>query len=101
MTAGESPRLVNKLVGKELDSSIVKSKRRRPRGRARSYGPYLCQVGGDNSGESPPANEAAGDDGTHDVNEKMLAEAYRRGLRVGFISRRIRHSLEFLFGCER
>jgi hypothetical protein len=42
-----------------------------------------------------------GNAGTHRVNEKMVAEEYRRGMRVRFIGRVSSNSLDFLIGGER
>ncbi len=46
----------------------------------------------------PSANDIVADFRTHDANEEVLAQAYRRGLRVAFGHRRVRKTLEFLFG---
>ncbi len=93
--------LVKKLVGEEIDSRVRQSKGARPRSGACFDGPYLCKAVADLGGELPSANDAPSDPGTHDVNEKMLAKANRRGLRVHFGARRQEYSLEFLIGGKR
>ena len=70
------------LVGQEFNVGIVEGVAGRPR-HARIFNrPNLRHQGRDAGRELPVTNESPGSERTHDVNDEMLAEEYRRGLRV-------------------
>ena len=60
-------------------------------------GPNLLEHGCNFGRELPPSNDATREGGTHDVNDEMLAEAYRRGLRVRDWHSSVRYGLAFIF----
>lgn len=83
-----------------MDEQIGERVSGRPSNRVGGKRPNLRKAGTDWSGDRPPSDNAAGDGGTHDVNEQMLAEQYRRGLRVCWQRSFQSQSLDFLFGGE-
>ncbi len=89
---------VVKLVGQEVDVGIVEGVAGRP-GDARVFNrPDLRHQGRDAGREFPATNDSPDGERTHDVNDEMLAEEYRRGLRVRHCSRIHCDGLGFLFG---
>src|SRR4051812_15798044 len=98
--ANKSRRFPIEIIGKKSDPRIGENVGRRPTDDAGSNGPYLIEVLSDFGGETPPPNDTPRDRRTHDMNEEMLAEADRRGLRIGLSGHRSRCSLKFLFGSK-
>ena len=96
---GIKPHLIEELHSEKVEPLVVK----RPVGsgpsdRITPDRPHLGHSAS-NLGRQPPAlNKGPDPVGTHNVNQEMIAEAYRSGLRIG-IGRSIkRKSLGFLFG---
>src|ERR1700722_11095583 len=80
-----------KLVSDHINTGVGKDEpRRRPRNGIGPHRPYLDNAFLDTARQFPMSDNAAPNDGTHDVNEKVIAEAYRRGLRVTFGHKRTR-----------
>src|SRR3954451_13669712 len=95
--------LREEIVGEESNSSIVEAtigECGRPSDRHTADGPYWDEAGSDSGGMLPLSNESTANSNTrtHRVNEQMIAEEYRRGVRVTFIGSVRSGSLEFLFG---
>lgn len=90
-----------KVVGEEIDSGIVKRDAvGRPSNRSGGRRPNLNKARRNLNGETPAPDDAANDSGTHHINEKMLADEYRRGLRVGSFRSVQAQSLDFLLGDD-
>ena len=89
---------VKELLREEVDPRVGKG-RRRPHNNVSSHGPDLGHQRLDLRRQLPSSDEASPDAnaGTHDVNDEMLAKAYRRGLRIRFARCIQRQSLDFLF----
>jgi hypothetical protein len=91
----------NELLCESADATVRDGEPLRPRDSAVSYGPDLAHSRLNVRRQSPAPKNATNSGGAHDVNEEMLAKAYRRGLRIkhggGFAFR----SLEFLLGNAR
>ncbi len=89
---------VVELIGQELNVSIIQGAFGWPRDARIPNRPDLSHLGCDAGRELPKANDSPGDARTHDVNDEMLAEENRRGLRVRFVNLIRCNSLDFLFG---
>src|SRR5579862_589025 len=91
---------VEKVVGKQRQASVGQPGKRGPAGvtAAEADGPYLDHAVPDLRRQNPTPDVLAGDDRTHDVNNEVIAEAYRRGLRIRGRHKVVRNSLDFLFG---
>jgi hypothetical protein len=85
------------LLCEKIDPCIGKGTPSRP-GNDTSHGPNLRHQRVDFRRQLPASDDASAHGRTHDVNDEMLAKAYRRGLRVGVGYRSSRQSLDFLFG---
>jgi hypothetical protein len=85
------------VVGEKVDPGIRESLTR-PGYAGRFDGPYLTERQTDLGGRRPLADEATPDrdSRTHDVYEKMIAQAYRRGLRVRPFNWNVRPLLRLL-----
>src|SRR4051812_42780524 len=95
--------LGKEIVNEESNSGIVEAtvgECGRPNDRYIAGGPYWDEAGSDFDGMLPLFNEstATSNARAHRVNEKMVAEEYRRGVRVTFIGSIRSNSLDFLFG---
>lgn len=88
---------IKKMIGQEIKPGVIETPRGRPRGRARSCGPYLVQFGPDRNGQFPSTHQIATDDGADGENDELFAKAYRRGLRVTACHHIDLASLGFLF----
>jgi len=93
---------VVELVGEKSDAVIVEDKagRRRPLNASELDRPDLGKPRLRLRRKFPSAHDVPADTRTHDVNEKVLAEAYRAGLRVTNGHKTRRRSLGFLFGGD-
>jgi hypothetical protein len=91
---------VEKVVREKRQPAVGKPGKGRPSniGSSDADGPYLDHASTDLGRQNPAPNVLAGNEGTHDVNDEIIAEAYRSALRVGFRKKIIRKSLGFLFG---
>jgi hypothetical protein len=80
----------------------IRINKRLPGGRPSDNGgldrPNLAKSGFKFRRKSPTVDDARDDPGTHDVNDEMLADAYRRGLRVKAVRRTKRYTLGFFLG---
>ena len=98
----EEAGFAGKLLRKKIDGGIQENSiSRRPNDLSGNHGPYLGQTWGEGNGEAPSTNDAARNWRTHDMNEKMLAKEYRRGLRVCGNRTFYSQTLDFLFGRKR
>jgi hypothetical protein len=92
---------VHELLCESANAAVRNGEPLRPRDDAVPDRPDLAHRRLNVGRKSPSPKNAPYSGGTHDVNEEMLAKAYRRGLRIkhggGFAFR----SLEFLFGNAR
>jgi hypothetical protein len=83
---------VEKVLGHEIDFNVIERIFHLPMDWASAYSgrPDFSHSRSNRRGQFPVADEAPSEGwlGAHDVNDKMLAEEYRRGLRVG-----VRHSI--------
>lgn len=70
----------------------------RPANTGGDVGPNLPKPGRNKRRKFPAPDDVADGGGANDVNDEMLAKAYRCGLRVGRMKRKVRYSLNFLFG---
>lgn len=93
---------IDEMVGEKGEAPIRQPRKRRPKNiaAADANGPYLIHTAADLRRQNPAPDLASGDNGTHDVSDEILADAYRRGLRVRFWKKIRRKSLGFLFGDE-
>lgn len=91
---------VEKVVREKRKAAVGQSRTGSPSNvvAADADGPYLVHTSADLGRENPTPDPVPPYDGTHDVNNEMLAKAYRRGLRVGVGKKIVRQSLDFLFG---
>lgn len=86
---------VKKLLGHMANSSVFKSLGGGPTDPGGSQGPYLAHHRLNLRGKLPATDDVPSDFGTHDVNDEMLAEEYRRGMRVRFGGRSQKRFLNF------
>ncbi len=86
------------LIGQEFNVGVSQGASGRPCDARIPNRPDLSHLGCDAGREFPKANDSPGDERTHDVNDEMLAEENRRGLRVRFVNRVRCNGLGFLFG---
>ncbi len=86
------------LIGQEINVGVSQGTSGRPCDARISNRPDLRHKGCDAGRELPEADDSPGDGRTHDVNDEMLAEENRRGLRVRFVNHIHCNSLDFLFG---
>lgn len=89
------------VLRERVDKGIGEGISRRPSNGATYNRPNLHEALAHGGRDHPSSDDAAGDGGTHDVNEQMLAEQYRRGLRVSGQRSFQTQSLDFLFVGER
>ena len=75
---------IPKVVGKQVHLGGRESAVAGPGQLSEGDGPDLLDASLDIRRVLPTLDDPAGDGRTHDVNDDMLAEEYRRGLRVGF-----------------
>ena len=102
----ESFGLFDESAGKEANSGVVEApigECGRPNNRCAAGGPYWDEAGSDLGRVSSSADEATSHDvaGTHCMDEKIIAEEYRRGVRVRFLGSIRSSSLDFLVGSKR
>ena len=88
---------VKKLVRDKMNVGVRESITDRPGNPGLLDRPDLGHARCDFGRQFPPPNDMSGDGRTHDVNDEMLAEEYRRGLRVRFGQKIVRDDLAFLF----
>jgi hypothetical protein len=93
-------RFVEEFVSDELDPVVSQTDSRGPRHDPVAHRPDLREASSNFRGKRPTTDDAPSGRGTHDMQDKMLAQAYRRGLRVKRSSQITRRSLEVLFGGE-
>ena len=98
VTLGLGDDALVELVSQELNAGVSQSAVGRPCDARLPNRPNLRHQGRDAKRELPEANDSPSDEGTHDVNDEMLAKEYRRGLRVRFGNRSRCDGLGFLFG---
>ncbi len=92
--------LIDKVISEKAETPVRQPQKRRPRniGAVQTDGPYLVHAAPDLDRQDPAPDLASSDNRTHDVNDEIIADAYRRGLRVRFRKKIVRRSLGFLFG---
>lgn len=95
-----SNRLFVEVVSEGFDTQIVKGSSGGPRRDASSHRPNLDKAIQEFGRHFPSSNNVRGGRRTYGVNEKMLAEADRRGLRIGGVKLISLDSLGFLFGRD-
>lgn len=96
----EGRRLVDKFVRQQRDSSVSKDATRRPVNGSETDGTDLLHASSASLwlGELPAPDNVPRRNRTHDVNDKMLTEADRRGLRIGRAVSWTSRNLNFLAG---
>src|SRR5437879_3741081 len=84
---------IEKVVGQKLKPAIGKSREWLPSNVAsieQADGPYLEHAIPDLRRHDPATDVAPGNNGTHDINNQIIAEAYGSGLRVRFRKKIVR-----------
>ena len=89
---------VEEMVGHELNVGIGKDAARGPADCSINNGPDLAHIRFDDWEELPSPDDTSAGCRGHDVNDEMLAEKYRRGLRIGRGYRIVADDLSFVFG---
>ena len=88
----------DEVVGHSHNIGVAEDAGRGPCDNAVFHGPDFTHHGCNVGKVLPSLDDPPGDGGTHDVNDQMLAEEYRRGLRVCGGHRIVSHDLGFMFG---
>ena len=86
------------LIGQEFNVGVSQGVSGRPCDARIPNRPDLRHQGRKFGREFPETDDSPGDERTHDVNDEMLAEEDRRGLRVRSVNRFSCNDLGFLFG---
>ena len=97
ISSANSDESVVQLVHHVIGLGVEKSARRGPFNDECVKRPDLTKQRSDWRRKTPAANDASADDGTHDVNDEMLADCYRRGLRVWVGPRTGWRDMDWLF----
>lgn len=91
--------LVKKVVRKKRYTGVGQPPLRRPADIPGSdaAGPYLVHAGADLDRQTPALEQVIANNGTHDENDEVITDAYRRGLRIRGLRKTRRASLGFIF----